>query len=275
MPIYNQLPIRLEADLVSNPPVTPIDANTSLPVQFWRAQGIALQIGIFDAYGNAVDLSNLSYLQLIVQEAPDSLVPSLVKQVNAGDIIPVVTRADWLAGINQQATFLLSSADTDLSLGGATQAPYWLQLVGQTTGAGPIVYAAGYITVFNPGLPAQPPTSLVSGHEQANSSGTMIVAPLSQIHHEELPISGGAGTRDCIVQATGMSKGALAVLRFQLPATAGINIRVFDQATSGTLLTTISSAADGFTPAARVALWFDGANWQRDELTIPAFGQQA
>ena len=275
MSIYAQLPIRLEADLVSNPPVTPIDANTGLPIQFWRAQGIAIQVGIFDAYGNAVDLSNLSYLQLVLQEAPDSLAPALVKQVNAGDIIPVVTRADWLAGINQQATFLLSNADTDFSLGGATQASYWMQLIGQTTGGANIVYAAGYVTIFNSGLPPQPPTSLVSGHNQANGGGAMVVTPTSQIHHEEIIVSGGAETRNCTVQATGLVKGALAVLRFQLPATAGINIRIFDQTTSGALLTTISSASDGFTPAARVALWFDGANWQRDELTIPAFGQQS
>ena len=62
-------------------------------------------------------------------------------------------------------------------------------------------------------------------------------------------------------------------MRFKLPATAGIIIQVYDQATSGTLLTTIESDPSGFTPSARTQLWFDGANLQRDFEVIPANGQ--
>src|SRR4051812_42969130 len=103
MPIYPQIPVRLQASIISDPPVVPTDANTGKQISFWRAQGINISVGIFDANGVAVDLSNLQYLQLIIQESQDALVASVVKQVDAGSIIPVITKAGWDAGIAQQA----------------------------------------------------------------------------------------------------------------------------------------------------------------------------
>ncbi len=274
MPIYSQMPIRLEASLVSSPPVAPIDQNTGLAPAFWRGQPLALNVGIFDADGNAVDLSNLQYLQLTLQPLPGSLVPSLSAQVLAGSIIPTITRADWNAGTAQQAVFILSGAQLDLSLNGMDTMPYWLTLSGLTTGNGTIVYAAGYVNVFDPGSLLPPPVSgVVSANAQGNAGGDFIVTPTAQIHHEEITITGAAGTRRCVVRATGLATGALVALRFKLPATADIIIQVYDQATSGALLTTITSAADGFTPTARTQLWFDGANLKRDFEVIPANGQ--
>lgn len=276
MPLYNQMPVRLEATLISAPPVEPVDANTGLPIAFWRAQGLQVNVGIFAADGSSVDLSNLEYLQLIIQPAFDSLVPSITKTIEAGDIIPVITRANWQAGYAQQAAFVLSKAETDLSLAGALEATYWLMLVGRTTGGANIVYAAGSIRVFNPGsvIPAPPTTPIVSAHEQANGGGNSVVNPTSQLHIEEITVTGAAETRDVVVMATGLVAGARVSLRFILPATAAINLRIFDQATSGALLTTLVTQADGFLPAARVELWFDGANLKRDFLLQPAFGQQ-
>ncbi len=276
MPLYNQMPVRLEALLVSAPPTEPIDANTGLPVAFWRAQGLQINTGIFAADGSCVDLSNLEYLQLIIQPAFDSLVPSITKTIEAGDIIPVITRVNWNAGYAQQASFVLSKAETDLSLNGALEASYWMILAGRTTGGANIVYVAGAIRVFNPGsvIPAPPTNPIVSGHEQANGGGNSVINPTSQLHLEEITVTGAAETRDIVVMATGLVKGARVSIRLILPAVDGINLRIFDQATSGDLLTTISSQADGFLPASRVELWFDGASLKRDFLVQPAFGQQ-
>lgn len=274
MPIYAQLPIRLEADLVSSPPVAPIDANTGLAPAFFRGQGIAVGIGIFDAFGVAVDLSNLQYLQLTLQPLPSSPVASVSVQVLAGSIIPTIAKADWLAGLAQQATFILTAAQTDLSLNGAAQQPYWLILSGLTAANVPIVYAAGYVNVFDSGGLLPPPSNgVVSANVQANAGGDFFINPGAAIHHEEITVSGSASTRRCVVNAVGQSKGALVALRFKLPATAAIIIQVFDQSVNGALLTTINSAADGFTPTARTQIWFDGANYQRDFEVIPANGQ--
>lgn len=272
---YAQLPIRLEADLISQPPVVPVDANTGLPIQFWARQGISVQVGIFDAALVGVDLSNLQYLQLVLQESQGALVPTVTKTVLAGALITYITREDWLAGRNQNASFVFSDAETDVSLDGANEATYWLALQGKTTGNATITYAAGPVRIFNPGpaVPA-PSTGLVSFHQQNSGGGNLVVAPTAQIHTEEIVVSGAAETRDVIVQATGLEAGAQVGLLLQLPATDGLAFRIFDQSLAGTLLTTVTCDASGFTPAAKVNLVFNGANFLRDTLVIPAFGQQ-
>lgn len=276
MPTYTQLPIRLEADLISSPPVAPIDANTGLQIQFWARQGIVIQCAVFDNTGACVDLSNVSFAQLVIQPAAGSLVPSVVKTVLSGAIIPTITRANWDAGVAAQVTFTLSNAETDLSLNGADSAPYWIQFSAQLTSGANVVYAAGAITVFNPGssIPAPTQNPVVDEHTQTSAGGAVAVTPTAQIFTEIINVSGSAGTRDVVVAATGLLKGSLVGLRFVLPATDNIIFRIFDQATSGALLTTITSQGDGFLPAVRVGLYFDGANLQRDFLIQPAFGQQ-
>lgn len=272
---YNQIPIRLAASLVSNPPVTPIDANTGQPIRFWRAQALAIQFAAFDVNGACVDLSNINQAQLIIQDSQGSLSPILVKTVNAGSIIPTISKADWDSGNTAQVTFNLTAAEADFSLAGMASRDFWLIVALQVSGGGTLVYVAGVITIFDPGLPAVPmQTNYVSRHAQANSVGSAVVTPLSQIHTEVITVTGVAGNRDIVVQAPGLIAGAHVALRFELPNVDGINLRIFDQSTAGTLLTTITSQADGYLPAARVELEFDGANWNRDFLILPAFGQQ-
>ncbi len=273
MPIYEQVPIRLEADLVSAPPVAPIDANTGKEIALWAGQSAKIQVGIFDAANVAVDLSNLTYLQLVLQAAQDSLVPIFEQTVEAGDIIPTITRGGWTDGLQQQAEFDLSNAMTDVGLSGMQSAPFWIALIGKTADGAVIVYAAGYITIYNPGytLPA-PNRGIVSRHDQASAGGNVTVNPLSQVHTEKITVSGSAGTRKIVVNAAGLIAGAQAFLRFVLPATAGIVLQIYDQATSGDLLATIETQADGFTPSAICVLSFDGANFDVLWMAIPANG---
>lgn len=275
MPQYNQLPIRLQADLISNPPVVPTDANTGLPIQLWARTGTSIAVGIFDAPAVGVDLSNLSFLTLTISEAQTSLVPLVTKTVLAGAIIPYIERAAWLAQQIQNATFVLSNAEMDVSLDGADEATYWLSLQGQTTGGANIVYAAGAVRVFNPGpgIP-QPTRGLVSFHATPSAGGNLVIQPASNIHTELITVSGAAETRDVVVLATGLEAGALVGLRLVLPATNGLIHRFFDQSLGGALLATITCDPDGFTPAAKVNLYFNGVNLKRDTLLIPAFGQQ-
>lgn len=272
MPTYSQTPIRLQATLISNPPVVPVDANTGLGIQFWRAQSVSLQVGIFDAQGLAVDLSNLTAMQLLISASSGALVPSLVATVTSGSIIPTITVANWNAGTAAQVTFNLSPAQTDFSLNGAAEEDYWLTLVGTLSGGGQIVYAAGTVRIFDPGLPPIPPTGFVSYEAIANSAGNSVVTPASQIHLARITVTGSARASSIVVSAAGLTAGAHVSLSFNLPSTPGIVLNVYDQSTSGTLITSLTTIGGGFEPNAWIELYYDGANVQGGFHVVPSFG---
>lgn len=276
MPIYGQVPIRFQASIVSSPPAIPIDANTGLAPAFWRSQGLVVQVGVFDVDNVSIDLSNVSYLQLVLLTSQDALAPVVTKTVLSGALTPYVLWADWQAGIGQQASFVFSNAELDVSLAAQPSQTYWMVLQGVTSGGVGIIYAAGPVTIYYSGtiIPAPTP-SFVSAHEQTSTSGNFTVTPEAQVHHEEITVAGSAGTRACIVTAAGLQKGALVALRFRLPNTAGIILQIYDQSLSGTLLATVLTQSDGFTKASRQQFWFDGANLQRDFEITPPNGQQS
>lgn len=272
MPIFEQTPILLLADIISQPPVEPVDANTNQPIRFWRGNGISVAVGIFDSDGVAVDLSNLLYLQMVLKKTPLSPAVLATVVVEAADIIPTVSRAEFLAGENQQATFVFTAAQTDQGLEGGTEAPFWLALQGKTSGGVPITYAAGYITIYNPGssIPAPVP-GLVSWHEQdSDSSDTVLVEPTSQIHTEEITASGSPETRDVVIQAINLYPGAQVRLRFVLPATDGLIFAIYDQSVEGTLLYTLTCDDTGATPTALIELVFDGTDFRVLQTVLPA-----
>jgi len=271
MPIYQQIPIRLEASLVSNPPVPPIDLNTGISPKFWRAQDIAVSVGIFDAFGASVDLSNVAFLTLTIQTAPDSIVPLIAETINAGaGIIPTITRAGWINGMQQQATFLLSAAQTDLGLDGTNSKTFWMLLAGVTMAGDKLVYAAGYVTFYNPGSTlAIPPYGYVSRAESVNSSGNTAIVPGSFNHTHFVTINGAARTTQIILSIAQMEDGAVLRLYLNLPATANIIISVVNAAANGTQLSTITtgSVLNGlFTYCYSAAL----VTWQPINYSLPA-----
>lgn len=274
MPTYDQMPIRLQADLVSNPPVVPIDANTGLPIQLWARTGVAIAVGIFDALAVGVDLTNLQYLTLTLQPLASSLVPTATKTVLAGALITYITREAWLAQTNQNAIFTFSDAEMDVSLDGGDSASYWLSLAGKTNGGATIVYAAGAVNIYNPGpgIP-QPTRNFPSYHATPSAGGNLVIQPLSNIHTELMAVSGAAETRDIVLLATGLQAGAQLGIKLLLPATDQLVLRFFDQSLAGALLATVPCDSTGSTPSAKINLFFDGVNLKRDTLLIPAFGQ--
>lgn len=275
MATYAQVPVRFEASIISNPPANPIDDNTGQPIAFWRAQAVRMDVGIFQPNQACVDLSNLSYLQIVIQETPDALVAVASKTVLAANIIPVITRQDWLANIAQQASFVFSNSELDLSLNAQTDLPYWIILQGKTAAGANIIYAAGWCTVYNPGGGLPVPTfGVVSCNEQTSGGGDISILPSAVIHIEQITVTGVPETRKCPVSTIGMQDGARCTLRFILPATAGIIHQIYDGTINGTLLYAIQSQGDGFLPAVIASLWFDGANWNRESLIMPANGQQ-
>ena len=105
--VLQQIPIRLQINLVSSPPVAPIDANTGAAPRFWRGQTVALDVGIFDAMGNPVDLSNLASLQAVLQPSQDSPYAVVSKTILASSeaITTLISTLGWNNGTQQNATF--------------------------------------------------------------------------------------------------------------------------------------------------------------------------
>lgn len=155
-----QIPIQCQLSIISDPPVAPIDVNTEKAPKFWRGQDIAIAVGIFDADNVAIDLSNLTSLQLTFRTSPTAPYYLATKVVEAADIIPTIPYAGWLAGVDWQAMFFLSAGETDFSLDGGESAQVWMDIRGFTEDS-TLVYGAGYVTVFNPGGVAVPARNLV------------------------------------------------------------------------------------------------------------------
>lgn len=242
MPTYEQIPIRLALNLTSNPPVAPVDDNTGLAPRFWCGQTVAFQGGIFDPDGNPVDLSNLQYVQVVLQKAADSLTALVVKQIDAADLEDTITIGGWKDGSEQNFSALFDKADTGQALNGETEAEFWLIIQGLTDDDAPIIYGAGPVTIYQPGssVPATSPT-LVSRHAQTNGSGTSTVTPTSQVHTEVLTVNGAARTSTIILGIIGVQDGAQLNVMVILPGTADITLNFKNATTGGTQLSTLTT----------------------------------
>ncbi len=271
MPIYEQTPIRLQVSLVGSPPVYPIDQNTGAAPQFWRASNVALAFGIFDSFGNPVDLSNLTKIQLFLFKSSDDLVPLVTKEILAAALYPQITTLGWANGTQQNGTFLLTPVDTDQALEGAAQADFWLVLNG-VSASGQILYAAGPCTIFNASraLPvASMPTP--SYHAQTLSAGNATVTPASNLHSEVITIAGaGSRTSNIVVGQAGLTAGAIVRLLLLAPGAAGaIDVQIFIDSLAGA--NPFAFNTDGGTTRCLFEFYFDGANLQPLLQLNPAF----
>lgn len=268
-----QIPIRCELDFVSAPPVVPIDANTGAQVKFWRSQDVAYQVGVFDVNGVCVSMANLLSLQLLIQSTPTSPFPLINKVVTSDDIIPFITRAGWTSGSDQQATFILSSAETDVGLNGKDSEQFWLIIRGVTLTGNIINYGGGYIRIYNPGNTlALIMPGIVTYHRTTNSTGTSTVTPTSLIHTEEITISGAATVRNFLVDPAQWPAGSQVWLKFTFPTplVAGIVLNVYSGSLSGELLLTYTT--DAFQANALVLLNEDGlGGFSGAMLVSPSF----
>lgn len=273
MPIYEQTPIRLQATLIGSPPVVPIDNNTGATPKFWRGSSVGFAIAIFDSMGNPVDLTNIvsGQLQLFLFKSQSALIPLVSKSLAGSDLYPLITKAGWENGTQQNATFLLEPGDTDQGLGGAASAPFWIVLNGITQDGSVLVYAAGPCTIYNASsaLPASAlPTP--SFDEQNNASGNTTITPTSNLHMQLLTLSGSARTSNAIVTFAGLSPGALVtVLVDAAGAPPGIDLEFFIGSLAGA--NPFAFSTDGGTTRALFRFYFDGATLQPLEQVNPAY----
>lgn len=266
-PIFEQVPLRIQLKLISNPPVTPIDINTGEGPRLWRRQSARIDVAIFDSVNVAIDLQNLAYFTITLQREQESPVAIWVKQINQADIEDTVTIADWLNGIAQQVSQVLTPADTDQGLDGETEADYWIIFQGFTEDNAPLIYGAGPITLFDPGqsLPA-PSHGYVSRHAQANDAGNSTVTPTSQVHTEVFTVGGVARESDILLGINGVEDGAKLDVIFNLPATADILLNL---KTSITGNPTLIQVATGDVLRLIIRLFYDAnaAAWVVEPFT--------
>lgn len=271
MPTFSQIPIRCRLSVVSNPPAYPIDDNTGMAPKFWRGQDIAIDVGIFDADNDAVDLDNVSTLQLTFRETPTSATYLVTTTVSAGSILPTISYSGWSAGTAEQATFYLTPAETDLPLGGQDSAQIWMDIRGYMDNGNHVVYGAGYVTVYNPGGSVSPvPTfQTVSYHAATNSTGNTTITPVRQIHTEVITVAGSARTSNFILAIASPFTGSKVTILFLLPAVAGITLNLRNGTVGGTLLADFTT--DGAQANLSIDFVFNGTAWEPLNAIIPAF----
>ena len=271
MPTYSQIPIRCRLSIVSNPPAYPIDDNTGMAPKFWRGQDIAIDVGIFDADNVVVDLSNVATLQLTFRETPTSPTYLVTTTVSAGAIIPTISYSGWSAGTAEQATFYLTPAETDFSLGGQDSAQIWMDIRGYLANGNYVVYGAGYVTVYNPGQDVEPvPTFQVVSYEAVtNTTGNTTITPPRQIHTEVVTLAGFARTSNFILAIDSPITGSRISLLFLLPATPGITLNILTESLSGALLATFTT--DTNESNISIEFVFNGTSWAVLNAIIPAF----
>lgn len=174
MPTYEQTPIRLELTLASDPPVFPVDVLTGLAPQAWRGSALAIALGIFDKTGEAVDLSDVDFIEVdifpaVVRYQPPGAVwnygayssspnpnlppaPLEFVTVPASGITATITREAWLAGDAAQAVAAFSWVQMqEFDLGGRPAREFWLAVSGLTSAGTRIVYGGSPFVIYEAG----------------------------------------------------------------------------------------------------------------------------
>ncbi len=162
--------IRLELTAATNPPVPPIDVVTGNPPRAWRGSTLAIALGIFDANGAAVDLSDVEFLEVDIFPAsyfasppnynpytpqpfpPLPPAPLVFVTIPASEITDTVSRDEWLAGAAQQAIATFSWVQmAQLDLDGKQAEDFYLVVHGMTP-SGRVIYGAAALPVFESGV---------------------------------------------------------------------------------------------------------------------------
>ncbi len=215
-------------------------------------------------------MSNLAQIQVLLQKTATSLAPLVTKTILAAAISPLTT-AEWTSGLNQQATAVLTPADTDQGLEGNASADFWVIVLGITTGGSKIVYGAGALTIFNAVSQIPVPIAVTpSQNTQDNNGGNTMVVPTSNIHLETINIGGIARTSNIVVGIAGLGLGARVDLLLLAPgAPADIDIQIFVDSLAGANPFAFNTA--GGTTRALFKFYFDGATLQPLEAINPPY----
>lgn len=240
--IYEQIPLRLQLSIVSNPPVQPIDANTGASPRIWRANTIGIAIGLFDANNLGITLTNLARLEVSLWKSQASVIPLATRTILPVDIDSPITVAGWNAGTAQNAIASFTSAETDQGLEGGTESDFWITVTGYTEDDAPLIYGAGTVTIYNPAMQFPPPvTTNTSLHKQSTASGDITVSPTTNIHTEVITVSGDARTSSILLAINGIANGAKLNVTLILPETPNIILNFRNSIVGNPVISTVTT----------------------------------
>lgn len=267
--IYQQIPLRLQLSIVSSPPVQPIDANTGATPKIWRANTIAVALGLFDASNLGIDLSNITYLQVSLWASQSAIAPLVTKQIDAANITSPITIGAWNAGTAQNAIAVFTTADTDQGLAGGTEDDFWLTVTGYTNASAPLIYGAGTFTIVNAASQFPTPVQGITAlHKQATATGNVTVTPTAPINTEVVTVSGIARTSSILLAISGVQAGAKMNLTLILPATPGIVLNIRSGIVTNPIISTVTT---GTVLQALLTYYYDAdlATWVPEFYALP------
>lgn len=129
------------------------------------------------------------------------------------------------------------------------------------TGQLALVQSDGTISTFTSSVPA----FLAVG----NAAGTTTITPAQPVQTTILTITGGARAVPIVLSVTGQLAGAVLDLLVNVGATAGYALDIRNATGGGIQLDTYTS--NGATAVAKWRFVFDGAQWNKVEVIIPAY----
>lgn len=176
MSVADYIPIRLQLGVISNPPLFPIDINTGLAPQFFKGETVGFELGIFDAKGASVDLTNLSFLEVSIYPMPvqnqlsdtnqrynffsvlpfptAAPAPLIWQTLVAADIKKVIKNDAWKNGTDQQAVAIFPWTDTlSIDLSGEESRQFWLTVTGLTASGRKLVYGQTRLEIHESAAP--------------------------------------------------------------------------------------------------------------------------
>lgn len=124
------------------------------------------------------------------------------------------------------------------------------------------------VTKVHDGSPAVVASGDPSLSKQASSDTTPVaVVPTTPFHTEIVTVTGAARTLPVLLGGTDQPDGARCTILFNLPATSGIVVEIYDDAT---LISVIENQSDGAQKAS-VEFYLDAGAWKVLREVIPAF----
>ena len=183
-----------------------IDENTDQAPRFFTSNDVALQLAIFDGNGFPVDLTNVAYLEADIFCSPTDPSPVAIATIPAASITPIVTSANWSAGIQANATISFGAAQiAALPFTSYMHSErFWLVIHGFVPASGGLsgqdnTYGAGWIWITQDGiktfnLPLYPiPTIIPKGCTYTIPAGVTITMNVSPIVYGSLIIMPAVG----------------------------------------------------------------------------------
>lgn len=133
------------------------DVFTTQGLESVRGNNTTFQFGFFDPTGAVLDLTGVQSINLKIQ--PSQTVDGVLVDQTTTTFDNTLTTSTWADLSKQHVVFALTSAQTNLALGGAAKRDLWLVLTAITTAGAEITLAGGTFTLHedNNGSTATPP----------------------------------------------------------------------------------------------------------------------